>query len=366
MKTKNQLTLAVAGSRKTQGIVDACAKLPLNEKVLILTYTTVNQDELRRRIAAQAGRHSHIDIMGWFAFLIGHFVRPFLPFAFPGKRVKGFDFESQPQQYSKIESYERYFNKLDQVRRVHLPQIAILVHNASNGSSIERLCRLYDRIYIDEVQDLCGYDLELLDLLMDAPIPLEMVGDVRQAVIATNERESKNKKYMYMGVWDWFRSQEKSGRLSITQRAETWRCHQDIASLADSLFDASYEFDKTISLNETVTHHDGVFLVKEEDVPEYLAAYSPLFLRHSANCAREKPYEFMNFTLSKGLSCEHVLIWPTGQVRKFLAKGEALTESAASTLYVAITRAEQSVAFVMEEAGQSPFPFWTNNDKTSD
>ena len=246
--------------------------------------------------------HSCIEIVGWFTFLISYFVRPFLPFLYPGKRVHGFDFESHPQRYKKADDYDRYFNDSDQVRRVHLAQAAVLVHEASSGAPIIRLERMFDRIYIDEVQDLCGWDLEVLQLLLRAALPIDMVGDVRQAVMVTNEYEQKNKQYKYMGIWKWFRAQEKAGLLTICQRAETWRCHQLVASFADSLFDASYGFDKTISQNGTITDHDGVFLIKEADLLEYIGKYSPLFLRHSANSARDKPFEFLNYKASKGLT----------------------------------------------------------------
>lgn len=360
MSGTNHLTLAVAGSGKTQGIVDECAALPLDERVLILTYTTVNQAELRARLTAQAGRHTKIDVMGWFAFLITHFVRPFLPFAYPGKRVHGFDFESKHQRYAKNESYERYFNSGGQVRRVHLAQIAVRVEAASDGGPIKRLRRLYDRIYIDEVQDLCGYDLDVLDALLESGIPVEMVGDVRQAVIATNECETKNKPFMYMGIWKWFLAQEKAGRISIDQRFETWRCRSEIAAFADSIFDASWGFAATVSRNQVATGHDGVFFIKEADLPEYIAVYSPLFLRHSVSSAKDKPYEFMNFRLSKGLTRERVLIWPTSSIKKMLTNDGVLEQRAACDLYVAVTRARQSVTFVIEDAGQSKRPYWTS------
>ncbi|WP_432948286.1 hypothetical protein ACQPXM_13305 [Kribbella sp. CA-253562] len=358
MTNNNQLTLAVAGSRKTQGIVDACAASATDKRILILTYTTVNQDELRSRLASHAGGHANIEVMGWFSFLITHFVRPFLPFAFHGKRVRGFDFESPPPEYAKNISYSKYFNSSDQVRRVHLSQAAALVENASAGAAVKRLARMYDVIYIDEVQDLCGYDLEILRLLMDSPIPIDMVGDVRQAVLVTNDREKKHKKYMYMGIWNWFREQEKAGRLTITQRAETWRCRAEIAALADSLFGVDWGFDQTVSLNDLCTAHDGIYLVRECDVPDYLDSYSPLFLRYSANSAKGEPYEFMNFTVSKGLSREHVLIWPTAAIKKLLADGTPLPERTAAQLYVAVTRASQSVAFVMDSAAGT-VPFWS-------
>lgn len=354
----NHLTLAVAGSRKTQGIVDAVAALPLDERVLILTYTTVNQAELRRRVAARAGKHANVEIMGWFSFLIAHFVRPFLPFAFPGKRVRGFDFESEPQTYEKVESYGRYFNHGDQVRKVHLAQIALRVSEASGGAPVARLERMYDRIFIDEVQDLCGYDLEVLTLLLESTVPVEMVGDVRQAVIVTNAREKKNKQFMYMGIWKWFVAQEKTGRLSITHRCDTSRCQPSVAAFADSLFDATWGFGPTVSLNDTVTDHDGVFLVREADVQAYLDTFSPLFLRNSAASAKDKPFAFMNFRLSKGLTVERVLIWPTSGIAKLLCEGKPLEVKAAAALYVAVTRAKQSVAFVIDEPGSCTLGYW--------
>lgn len=365
MKDGHVLTLAVAGSRKTQGIVDSCAELPLDERVLVLTYTITNQNELRRRIAAQAGKHSGIEITGWFAFLITHFVRPFLPFAHPGKRVRGFDFESPPQQYSRVESYSRYFNDGDQVRRVHLAQIAVRIQGASGGEPITRLQRIYDRIYIDEVQDLCGYDLEVLALLLASSIPIEMVGDVRQAVIVTNERECKNKRFKYMGIWKWFLAQEKAGRLAICQRSETWRCHPSIAAFADSLFDSCWGFETTVSRNANITDHDGIFLIKEADLPEYIARYSPLFLRHSASSARGRPYAFLNIKVSKGLTSERVLVWPTGPIKKMLTKGVPLDAQAACELYVAVTRAEQSVGFVLDDPGESTLYYWTASDRST-
>src|SRR5690606_10286008 len=131
--------------------------------------------------------------------------RPFLPLLFEGRRVRGFDFDSPPQVYARVEQWERYFNPDGQVRKVHLPQLAVRVESASGGAGIRRLERLYDRILIDEVQDLCGYDLEVLTLLMRSAIPIEMVGDIRQAILATNERERKHKKFMYMNIWHWFK-----------------------------------------------------------------------------------------------------------------------------------------------------------------
>ena len=73
----NYLTLAVAGSRKTQGIVEQCAELPNDRRALVLTFTQNNQAELRSRLAKYAGDHQGITVMGWFMFLLRDFRAPF-------------------------------------------------------------------------------------------------------------------------------------------------------------------------------------------------------------------------------------------------------------------------------------------------
>lgn len=355
----NRLTLAVAGSRKTQGIVDACAAAPTSERILVLTYTTANQLELCSRLADFAGDHPYIEVSGWFSFVISAFARPFLPHAFSGQRVHGFDFGSPPQQYAKVDTFARYLNSAGEVRKVHLPQLAVRVEKASNGAAIRRLERMYDRIYIDEVQDLCGYDLEILKLLMASSIPIEMVGDVRQAILATNERERKNKKFMYMGIWKWFQAEARAKRLVIEQRSETWRCRPEIATLADSLFNSEWEFDRTQSRNSLTTSHDGIFLIRPADVDAYMAEFTPLPFRKSVTSAKKFGYlPMMNFGEAKGLGRKRVLIFPTGAIEKFLTKGTPLDDKQAAPFYVAITRAEQSVALVIDKPGICSYPYW--------
>lgn len=356
----NHLTLAVAGSRKTQGIVDACAAANPSKRILILTYTTVNQLELRKRLAEHAGDRPNIEVAGWFSFLIANFVRPFLPYIYRDKRVEGFDFRSPPQQFTAVNLWSRYFNSEAQVRKVHLPQLAVRLEEASHQAGIRRLERIYDQVFVDEVQDLCGYDLEVLKLLMGSNIDIEMVGDVRQAILATNERESKNKRFMYMGIWEWFKAEQKAGRLSITQRVETWRCRPEIATLADSLFDTDWGFEPTVSMNKRETPHDGVFLIRDSDVDAYMAAFRPLVLRNSKVSARNFDYlPFMNFGEAKGLGRERVLIFPTKAIADFLTFRTQLEDKQAARFYVAVTRAEQSVAVVIDQWGKSAIEYWS-------
>lgn len=347
------LTLSVAGSRKTQGIVEQCAAAPVESRILVLTYTAANQRELRKRFSNCAGDHLQIEVMGWFSFLIRHFVKPFLPYKYDDVRVRGFDFKSSPMRGLSNESKEKYFNSSNEVRKVHLPQLAYLIEKACPGAPQKRLSCIYQKIYIDEVQDLGGYDLEILNLLILSGLEIEMVGDVRQAILLTNERERKNKPYKYMNVWNWYCKQERLGNIEIIQNNRSYRCRQEICDFADNLFDEKWGFEKTVSLNEKTTEHDGLFIVRLNDIPDYIDAYSPIMLRKSSSCGRGMPYGFINFGKAKGLSWERVMILPTTPILNYLLSGTELTDNQAANLYVAVTRAEQSVAFISDTLSQT-------------
>ena len=56
-----------------------------------------------------------------------------------------------------------------------------------------------------------------------------------------------------------------------------------------------------------------------------------------------------NFGKVKGLTVDNVLIFPTPKMTKFLENGHALEKEAAAKLYVGVTRAKFSVAFVLRK-----------------
>lgn len=352
----NHLTLAVAGSRKTQGIVERCTSLPHDRRALVVTYTQTNQAELHDRLSAYAGNHPGIRVMGWFTFLLRDFARPFLPFKFPGHRVRGFNFEGRPYQMAK--GLKRFLDSNEAVYSCELGRLAHELVGASKGALLHRLECIYDEILIDEVQDLSGHDWEIIDVLLNSSLHVRMVGDIRQSVLATNPRSAKNKKYAYAEAINWFREREARGLLEITESATTWRCHPDIAAFSDTIFDFSWSFPRTESRNETVTGHDGVFLVRHKHLNEYIAQYRPQCLRSSANSGKAFDLDYLNFGLAKGMEYERVLIIPTNGIIEFIQSGTHLEPKPAANFYVAVTRAVQSVAIAIQEPGTTALPFW--------
>lgn len=352
----NCLTLAVAGSRKTQGIVEHCASLSHGRRALVVTYTQTNQAELRGRISRYAGDHLGIEVMGWFTFLLRHFARPFLPFKFPRERVRGFNFEGHPHMMAN--GIRRFLDSNGAVYSCELGRLAHELVAASKGALVRRLECIYDEILIDEVQDLSAHDWEIIDVLLNSSLDVRMVGDIRQSVLATNSRSQKNKRYAYAEAISWFREREARGVLEIAESVTTWRCQPQIAAFSDTIFDRSWSFPATESKNETVTGHDGVFLVRSEHIDEYVAMFQPQCLRSTANSGKAFDLNYLNFKLAKGATHERVLIVPTDGIIKFMCVGTHLDPVPAASFYVAVTRAAQSVTIVIDDPGSSALPYW--------
>ena len=352
----NRLDLAVAGGRKTQGIVDRCAASE-GERILVVTYTLANQRELRDRLAAKGPLAAQVEVQGWFSFLLNHWVKPYLPCLFAGRRLRGLNFDGDPGMYAKDEN--RFLDVEGRAYALHLAQLAFQTAEASGGAVCNRLERIYDQIYIDEVQDLNGWDLEVLLAMATSDVDLSMVGDVRQALLLTNPRDQKNSQYKGVQIKKWFDLLESKGLLEVTRSSTTWRCNQAIADFADSIFGGDWGFEKTTSNSGVETGHDGVFVVQPDNLDAYIATFEPSCLRHSSASAKDLKLPFINFGIAKGMSVDRVLIAPTGPMTEFLRKGKPLEDQAACALYVAVTRARCSVAFVSEHAEKIGLNEWT-------
>jgi DNA helicase II / ATP-dependent DNA helicase PcrA len=195
--------------------------------------------------------------------------------------------------------------------------------------------------------------------LLCAPLDLHMVGDVRQALIATNIQDPKNSQYKGVKIVNWFEEQAKRGLLTMTREYTTWRCSQAVASFADTIFDASWKFPPTVSNSLTTIGHQGVFAVAPEHVEEYVRRFRPLCLRHSVSSAKNLELPFENIGAVKGAGADHVLIGPTAGMLEFLRSTTYQGETPSCSLYVAVTRARSSVAFVCSTPEDLKLPVWT-------
>lgn len=357
MADVNRLRLAVAGGRKTQGIVEACVASDRPHRELVLTYTLANQRELERRLASDLRAGASVEVTGWFSFLMSSIVRPYLPCFAPNRRLSGLNFDGDPGRFQT--GIARYLDTEDRAYKRHLAKLATEVVEVSAGAVMDRLTRIYDRIWIDEVQDLNGYDLDILELLMDNGPSLELVGDVRQAILDTNVQSPRLKQFRGVAMKRWFDQQEKADKLVIEHASTTWRCCPEIAAFADSIFDESYGFAATRSENrDQDSATTGIYAVASQDREAFVRAHRPLCLRHSSASGRSVDLPFLNIGLAKGREADHVLVFPTGPMRLFLEKNKPLEPGPAASLYVAVTRAREGVAFLLDDPGACSLPRW--------
>lgn len=359
----NTATLAVAGARKTQSIVDACAEGDPATRRLVLTYTLSGQRDLESRLRAACPPRNVPDVSGWYAFLLRQWVRPFLPLKYEGRRLKGLNFDGLPQTNSKgiviASGEERFLDEQSRAYKRFLSKLAIDVADSAGGTVTTRLQRMYDEIYIDEVQDMTGYDLDILERLLKSTSVIRMVGDMRQSVFSTNAQDPRHKKYRGLGMLDWFELQRKAGRLEVEYSSTTWRSVQEVATFSDTIFDPTFGFPATESAQDKSSEHDGVFALAPEHAAAYVEQYQPFGLRQTGATAVPEGITATNFGISKGQTHDRVLIFTTKPMRDFLAKGTLLAGESACGLYVGVTRAIYSVAFVMPEPDVSSLAVWT-------
>ena len=354
MLSENKTIIAAAGSGKTTKIVRDSSK-NTDEKVLVVTYTQNNRSEIQRKYWELTGvMPRNVVVDTWFIFLLRDCLRPYQNFLLD-KRIGSICFingKSAPY-VKKADIRKYYFDSETRVYTDKLSEFACLCQESSGGAVINRLSSLYDRIYIDEVQDLAGYDLEFVELLLQSDVNVTMVGDNRQATYSTNN-SPKNKKFAGPKILDKFLEWNKQGLLAIDELTFSYRCSQAICDLADSLYPM---FSPTQSKKDKVTGHDGIFLVKDSDVPDYVGEYEPQILRFDR---RTKTYgaNAINFGESKGMTFDRVLIYPSGPIKKWLATGDysniSKSDISLAKLYVALTRARFSVGFVFDKETKIP------------
>ncbi|MEP3629224.1 MAG: UvrD-helicase domain-containing protein [Hyphomicrobiales bacterium] len=390
----NRLVLASAGAGKTQIIIDdAVARANAGQKVLILTYTENNQKELRQRVqSSHCQKPQNIKIKGWFTFLLEDMVRPYQECVFP-KRVSGLWFNTvNPhiknsayilgrKEKNKNGDYNcRHFvtEVENKAHSMFLAKLAFRICEISGaprkigrktykiGLPIPRLEKIYDAVFIDEVQDLAGYDYDILKLFSACEgVDIVAVGDFRQTIYKTSHAKSSP-----ITSADKINFLKEHG-FTLEPMAISRRCIQSICDFAD-LIHQDEGFEPTVSqvdegnLANLCGQHFGVFAVRSGDAEAYLRQFKPTILRRSIS---DNPILFEGFTthnfgVSKGLGFDRCLIFPTEAQQDFLSgncnafAGQGTDESR-NKMYVAVTRARHSVAFLYDgECGLDGIDIW--------
>lgn len=181
----HKLLLASAGAGKSELIArQALDSAAGNNKVLLLTYTINNQVELVKHICRfNKFQPPNVVVKGWYSFLLEDMVRPYQRCIVP-ERISGIFFNSSnPHLKGKFhipgrkEEMEGRYNPLHFVTKrnndahtTFISKLAARVHERTNGKSARRLESIYKAVFIDEVQDLVGWDFEIMRAIVGTNI----------------------------------------------------------------------------------------------------------------------------------------------------------------------------------------------------
>jgi DNA helicase-2/ATP-dependent DNA helicase PcrA len=333
------------------------ANASLDVRCAAITYTNNSRSEISDKAFRMLGHlPPNLQVCTWYAFLLRHFIRPYQrclyePRVSSLRFVNGISARFVPEAQIK----RHYFGAKGKIYIDKVSKFACRAIEETKGLPIQRFEQIFDRLYIDESQDLAGYDLELVEKILKSDVEVVLVGDHRQATYSTN-RARKNKKYAGANIVLKFEEWEKAGLCEIEYQNISHRCVQSICSFADLL---NPTLPKTTSKNHTATGHDGVFAVCKMHIENYIATFNPQILRYN-RAQKSVPGKPINFGEAKGMTFERVLVFPHKGFEKYVQTGnlkDAGKEIA--KIYVAVTRARQSTAIVISDKNTAhQIPIW--------
>lgn len=342
----SRAVLAVAGAGKTTRLVREVLAHP-DRQYLILTYTSKNLEEIRQRfLRLNSGVPKNVDLMSWYRFLLHECARPYQRVAYRSRLIRGIYFSNTRSARGLPETRTaHYLTREGNLYSDKVSKFVVKCDDLTRGAVGRRLSEIYTDILIDEFQDLVGWDLEVVLMLMSADIRVVLAGDPRQHTYPTNP-SNKHSNYVGAGVKKLFEEWEAEGICSIETMNESWRCAEEICNLASAVWP---DLSPLVSRAPASDPHSGVFAVASSDVPAYLNRYRPQVLRYDIR-AEVFGESALNFGAAKGQEFPHVMIVPTGPIKTFLLNLDPspLQPKSRSGLYVAVTRAMHSVAVVWD------------------
>ncbi|WP_081862972.1 UvrD-helicase domain-containing protein [Azospirillum argentinense] len=361
----NNVVIAAAGSGKTTYLVREALKVK-DDNVLITTYTESNEYEIRQKIfEINCYIPPNIVVMTWFTFLITHGVKPFqgCVFDFP---VKGMQLVSRrsglratnklgkPIYWGEDDFEKHYFDGGHRIYSDKLAKLVIRCNEKSNGNVIDRISRVFQHIFVDEVQDLAGYDLDILVTFFRSSSRVLLVGDPRQVTYLTHY-EARHSKYAEGKLVEFLRENlPKKVPFEIDEKtlSTSHRSSAPICSLSSKLYPDMMP-STSCTCNECrsrVVDGAGIFIVRRADYARYVETYRPMQLRDKVTSAGiDQRFPCMNFGESKGRGFDRVIILPTEDMLKWVRNpAQKLAPQTRAKFYVALTRARHSVALVAD------------------
>ena len=383
----NKLYIAAAGAGKTTTLVcDAIKQSPA--KVLITTFTESNSAEIKSKLVKENGcPPQNIEVMTWFSFLLKNLVRPYQSelvseihnwnigfYLVSNKSGQKFDSEGEPIKngkdfpiyWGKDNPLQFYFTSDKKIYSDKISLFSLEVNKASNNRLISRLENIYDHIFIDEVQDMVGYDLDIIKLLLGSKISVTLVGDPRQ-VTYTTHFSKKHSKYG-SGNIKGFIENGLGKKISCEIDTETLKYSHRNPKLICGYSSLIYkDYPKTVPCgcelcNSEEDLEQGVFRIEPKDVGKFLTSRKVVQLRWSSSVQVDDDFPVFTYGGSKGKTFENVLMYPTKPMVAWIRDNNSeLKEEARAKFYVGVTRTKNAAVIVLSGDVECDLPFLNVN-----
>lgn len=316
---------AVAGAGKTTFLLD---NLNTVENTVIITYTQKNQDELKNSIVKKfGGKPRNIYVFGLFEFLYSFCYAPLQQ----NHVLKGICFEDV-----------YYFNKSYHTSdgRIYSSRLSKFILD-KKLPYLDRINRFFDKLYIDEVQDLTADDFDWLMTLRSLKIPVILVGDYYQGTFNSSKRGNKGKgiRSNYNNFKNTF---EKSGfTFDDYTLLKSHRCSNNVSNFINDRL--------TINMQSHSNRDTKIELIDDKErIAEILDSDRIIKLFYQSS----KKYNMWadNWGNVKGLTYQDVcvILNPT-TYKLFPDKLHELAPTTLSKFYVACTRPNRHLYFINQK-----------------
>ena len=353
----NKLIIAGAGTGKTTYLINEALKT--SEKTLITSFTINCKNEIIDKIIKGNGYIPHnIFVQTWFSLLLQNGVKPYKR-ALNISKVNGinmvegrsgyrFSIKKRPVYWGEKDFNKYYFDSDNNIYTDKLSKLVVRLDDKTNGKVIKRITSIYKNIFIDEVQDLAGFDLEFVKRLMSSNSNIILVGDPRQTIYKTHF-EQKYKKYLDGNIENFIKEECKEIECDIdnTSLNKCYRCHKDIINFVNNFYN---EYPPMESIEIEENEHQGVFVIKPEQIQTYIKKYNPVQIIYDSKTKTNKLAKTVNMGKSKGATYNRVLLYPTRELEKYIITGNGkISSSTKKRVYVGMTRPVNSLTFVIHE-----------------
>lgn len=373
----NRVIFAAAGYGKTYSICSEAKEAVENgnKHVLLISYTNegVRSLETEYRKQNKGILDDKLIIKSWYSFLLSEFIKPYqcslklkykhykeeIPVTFPENFVRSIAFYNTvplPRWYN--QTHVQYFvNKIGDIVPDRVSQLAYLCNVHSEGKALTRMGEIYSHIFIDELQDYAGWDLEIINLLFSSRILITCVGDYKQATYRTNN-SIKNSQFRDEKIRDYFENLNKDGICSIFYANTTRRFNREICNFVNTIHgdkESMIEPNYAVRQNQDADNI-GVYIIDTAFLKDYCEYYHPVILRYDKKTKIEfsNNCDVFNYGGAKGATYERVIIVPVSTCLPFIEKQTRISSNQTrAKFYVACTRAKHSIVFAVNRPSEN-------------